>query len=233
VRDYGRIHTRFWTSQDIRELSGDAKLLAAYLLTGPHSTIAGVFRLPDGYVTEDLGWSSERVIERFMELFSKGFSNRCETTKWVVIHRFLTWNKPENPNQWKAVTKIVMQVPEKCDWRIEFYEVFKSIGGTFPTGFLKGSETVSKGSPQDQDQDQDIKRRAKALTESKTMNGHADEASRVWDLLVETDGAKPARDSKVEAALKAIGGYSSIKRRKVGDPEKVRDRFCDAYRGAK
>lgn len=120
LREYGRVHSAFWSSADIQALSDDARLLALYLLTCTHGTIAGAFRLPDGYVSEDMGWAPERVSKGFLELLSKGFSNRCETTKWVWVKRFLHWNAPENPNQWKAVLKVAAQIPEKCAWRADF-----------------------------------------------------------------------------------------------------------------
>ncbi|OYO30218.1 DnaB-like helicase C-terminal domain-containing protein [Janthinobacterium sp. PC23-8] len=83
MRDYGKLHTSFWTSSTIRGMSEDGRALAFYLLSCPHGTIAGVFRLPDGYACEDLQWDAERVQKGCAELFLNGFSNRCETTKWV------------------------------------------------------------------------------------------------------------------------------------------------------
>lgn len=114
------MHSAFWSSSDMQALSDDGRLLALYLLTCTHGTIAGAFVLPNGYVSEDMGWHKERVIKGFAELSAKGFSNRCDTTKWVWIRKFLQWNAPENPNQWKAVLKVAGQVPEKCGWRVDF-----------------------------------------------------------------------------------------------------------------
>lgn len=116
MRDHGRIYCAFWSSNDVQAMSDDAKLLAAYLLSCQHGTIAGVFRLPDGYACEDLRWTAERVSKGFRELESNGFANRCETTKWVWVRKYLEWNKPENPNQWKAVDKVVSMVPPGCAW---------------------------------------------------------------------------------------------------------------------
>ena len=120
MRDYGKVHTSFWASNSIRELSEDGRTLAFYLLTCPHGTIAGAFRLPDGYICEDLQWSVERVSKGFADLVSKGFANRCETTKWVQIINHFEWNPPENPNQKKAVMKIAQQVPDGCCWKDDF-----------------------------------------------------------------------------------------------------------------
>lgn len=120
MRDYGKVYATFWSSGTTSNLSDDGKLLALYLMTCGHSTIAGVFRLPDGYVAEDLNWDAARVSKGFSELFEKGFADRCVTTKWVWIRKHLEWNKPENPNQRKSAAKIALSVPEECCWRLDF-----------------------------------------------------------------------------------------------------------------
>lgn len=120
MRDYGKVHTTFWSSTTIRGLSEDARALALYMLTSPHGTIAGVFRLPDGYACEDLQWSPERVSEGFRELFANGFANRCETTKWVWVSKHFEWNKPENPNQRKSAAKVAQSIPDECTWKPDF-----------------------------------------------------------------------------------------------------------------
>lgn len=160
MRDYGRVYSKFWTSKDIHALSDDARLLALYLLSGPHGTIAGVCRLPDGYVCEDLKWPPKRVSKGFLELFRKGFAKRCETTDWVWICRFLTWNTPENPNQWKAARKIAHSVPAECSWIAAFLRDFAIAAGDpappDPSPGSNGSGTLSQQLPtQEQDQDQD------------------------------------------------------------------------------
>ena len=113
MRDYGKLHCVFWTSPSIRSLSDDAKMMAAYLLTSPHGTLTGCFRLPDGYICEDMNWGSERVSKGFAELVGKGFATRCETTKWVHIVKFLEWNPLENPNQVKAAVKALADIPDQ------------------------------------------------------------------------------------------------------------------------
>lgn len=123
MRDYGRVFSCFWSSSDMRSLSEDGRTMALYLMTCPHATSAGVFRLPDGYACEDLQWPAERVSEGFAELLSKGFANRCETTKWVWIRKHLDWNPPENPNQRKGAQKAALQVPDECGWKLDFMRV--------------------------------------------------------------------------------------------------------------
>lgn len=96
MREYGQIQSAFWQSPDAQSFSDAGKLLAAYLMTGPHTNGLGCFRLPDGYVMADLGWSSEMVTKGFAELFAKGFANRFDGV--VFIPNFLRWNRISNGN---------------------------------------------------------------------------------------------------------------------------------------
>ena len=159
MRDYGKVHTSYWTSTTIRSMTEDGRTLAMYLLTCPHGTIAGVFRLPDGYACEDLQWDEKRVQEGFAELLANGFANRCETTKWVWVTKHLEWNQPENPNQRKAVAKIATQVPAECAWNLDFMRVCGKFWGAETPAEAKGLETVKQpflNQEQEQEQEQDI-----------------------------------------------------------------------------
>lgn len=157
MRDYGKVHTSFWTSSNIRAMSDDGRALALYLLTSPHGTIAGVFRLPDGYACEDLQWDSERIKKGFIELLSNGFANRCETTKWVWIAKYLEWNPPENPNQRKAAGKVASQVPDKCIWKSIFMRDCAEFIGLITPPNTNPSETLQKPFlNQDQEQEQEL-----------------------------------------------------------------------------
>ncbi|MDQ3039740.1 MAG: hypothetical protein M3R16_08090 [Pseudomonadota bacterium] len=86
-------------------------------MTSTHTTMLGAFRLPDAYACEDLGWTPERLRNGFGTLSESGFIAYCPRTKWVWIVKFLKWNRPENPNQWKAVRKLVDAVPENCSFK--------------------------------------------------------------------------------------------------------------------
>lgn len=144
MREYGKIHSSFWTSSTIRSLSDDGRTLAAYLLTSPHSNMLGCFRIPQAYVAEDLGWGSERVSKGFAELFREGFATLDEASKWVVIHRFLKWNPLENPNVGKAAEKLFDQIPASSPAKALMAGFLKEFGKHFPTEKLNGFETVSK-----------------------------------------------------------------------------------------
>jgi|GEM_PF-796537 len=158
MRDYGKVHTTFWSSPTIRSMSEDGRALALYLLTNPHGTCAGVFRLPDGYVCDDIQWPYERVSKGFAELLAKGFANRCETTKWVWICKYLDWEPPENPNQRKSAAKIAQSIPDECGWKQAFMLVCGQLLGIEAQPFRNPFETLTepfRNQEQEQEQEQE------------------------------------------------------------------------------
>ena len=185
MRDYGKIFSTFWSSPTTSTLSDDGKMLALYLMTCGHSTIAGVFRLPDGYVAEDLHWSQARVAKGFAELAANGFASRCDLTKWVWIYKHFKWNQPENPNQRKAALKIALSVPTECRWRRAFLRASADIlelklpaepnpSGTLAEPLPNPFETVPKPflnqeqeQEQEQEQKQDLKQEQKQELEQR------------------------------------------------------------------
>jgi hypothetical protein len=128
MREYGKIHSSFWTSQDIREAGEDGRTLAAYLLTSPHSNMLGCFRVPLAYVSDDLKWPLERVLEGFEKLSKRVWLTFDKGSEWVVIHKFLKWNQPENPNVVRAAEKLFAQIPSSSNvkpilaWAIAEFE---------------------------------------------------------------------------------------------------------------
>lgn len=201
MREYGKVYSTFWSSKTTGSLSDDGKMLALYLLTCSHSTIAGVFRLPEGYVSEDLGWTSERVREGFSELLSKGFANRCETTKWVFVRKHLEWNKPENPNQRKSAAKVANGIPDECCWRHEFSEAYGDLLGLNWGATSNRCETVAEpllNQKQEQKQEKEQKNNSCALPDGERDGVRAMPAElqtrfdRFWD-------AYPKKRSKGDA----------------------------------
>lgn len=216
MRDYGRVHTSFWTSLTTRSLSEDGRTLAIYLLTSPHSTISGVFRLPDGYVLEDLQWSSKRVSEAFRELFANGFANRCGTTKWVYIYRHFEWNKPENPNQRKAAKRIALMVPNECSWKLEFMRVWRDLLDITEEEFPNRSETVKELLPQEQEQEQEYISSEQLSLENTKQNEPVEKHVEVLPLADRTE--HPIFQSEIDEwaeAFPAVQIESELKRMKV------------------
>lgn len=161
MRDYGKVHTGFWVSEDTRALSDDGKLLALYLLTCPHANIIGCFRLPQAYVADDLGWNAQRVAKGFAELSGKGFATH-DASGWLCIHRYLKWNAIENPNQATAAKKVFEQIPDrsaaKAACALAFREFAERVDESIYNRFETVSGTLSKpllNQEQEQEQEQE------------------------------------------------------------------------------
>lgn len=109
---YGKVHEQFWSDERVGTLSDRAKLLALYLITGPHRSPLGAMRLPLGYLTADLGWSEAATTEAMRELEAIRFVIREWPTGWTLIRKFLKWDGPENPNQVVRLAKLCADLPK-------------------------------------------------------------------------------------------------------------------------
>jgi hypothetical protein len=110
TRRYSPVCHTFWS--DVRGWGDDATLMALYLLTCPHRTTEGLFRLPLGYVVEDLGWRIPRVKKALTALLDKGFVESDESVSVILIVNALRDQPPENPNQMKGAISRLEELPE-------------------------------------------------------------------------------------------------------------------------
>lgn len=140
MRDYGKVYTKFWTSDDIRGMSEDGRTLALYLLTCTHSNMLGCFRLTNAYAADDLQWDSERVSKGFDELLSKGFAYRCERSFWLVIREYLKWNQFDNPNVGKAAIKVFESLSAPNDVKALLVLALREYGTHFPSEKIRKYE---------------------------------------------------------------------------------------------
>ena len=108
---YTRIATKFWQDEKARRLSDDAKLLYLYVLTSPHSNMAGYYVLPKPYVAYDLQWLPERLDKAFAELLHQGVIKYCEMSDVVLIPNFFKYNPIQNKNQAIGVARRVNELP--------------------------------------------------------------------------------------------------------------------------
>jgi uncharacterized phage protein (TIGR02220 family) len=160
MRIYGSIPTSFWMDLKIQSLCDQSKLLMVYLLTSAHTNMLGCYRLPSGYIAEDLKWGSETVSKGFQQLSNRGLITHDKPTEWVLIHDFLKSNPIANPNQGKSIQKLFQQVPATVVFYAAIIEVLQQHDQHFTLDFRNRLETLSKpfrNQEQDQDQDQEQK----------------------------------------------------------------------------
>ncbi|MFW6024047.1 MAG: hypothetical protein ACOC8P_00330 [Dichotomicrobium sp.] len=142
MREYGQIQCSFWQRACEEGWSNDAMLLGTYLLTGPHSNGVGCYRLPGGYISDDLDWDAERVEQTLSELSEKGFCKRFGRV--VFIPKFLRWNAISNANVAIARQKEFEAIPND-EAKKHAARAMLDFGNHWDNGFVKRLETLSKG----------------------------------------------------------------------------------------
>ena len=108
---YIRVATKFWQDEKVKALSDDSKLLYLYVLTSPHSNMAGYYVLPKPYVAYDLNWLPERLDKAFDKLLHHGLIKYCKQSDVVLIPNFLKYNPMQNQNQAKGAARRVAELP--------------------------------------------------------------------------------------------------------------------------
>lgn len=212
MREYGQVQSAFWQSPDAQSWSDTGKLLALYLLTGPHANGVGCYRLPDGYVMADLGWSQERVSKGFDELSAKGFANRFDGV--VFIPNFLRWNRIANGNiakarfaEFEALPKGIAKslaaraMLEFCTFLEPAHErVLETVCETLPEGYANQNPTQPNPT-------------------QKHSCATADRFAEFWEAYPEKKGKAEAEKSWRRHGLDAIADQiiADVKARKAGD----------------
>jgi hypothetical protein len=200
MRDYGVIFTKFWTEPDVQAMSEGAQMLFLYILTGPHTTAAGCFRLPLAYVAADRNWTIAQVAERFEELSRNGFAYRCPKTDWVVIPKFLKHNPIANPNCGVAVSKCLDSLPDCFTHLDKLINMLSQFTNRLPNGFLNGlANRLPNGMPnqdQEQDQEQEQEKSLSTHTHSSLTPARADVGRTPEEGGGEGEDQKPAKESK-------------------------------------
>lgn len=181
MRDWGRVHTILWVQMLMQQLSDAARLLALYLLSGPHTNMVGCFRLPMMYVAADLGWPTEKATAAMNELARAGWLTYDTASCWVVVTEFLKHNAIENPNQGKAASKLADAVPQNSLVFPTFVAAVRAHGGRYlepflnrlPNSFVTVAQTVPepvlepfRNQEQEQEPEQEQESEIEAVTES-------------------------------------------------------------------
>jgi hypothetical protein len=107
---YGKVKDTFWTDKKVQAFSDDAKMLALYLMTGPHRNILGCMRVPDGYILSDLKWVETRLSDAIDMLSERRFICR-DDDGWTFILNQIKHDPIKVPNHARAAIAIADTVP--------------------------------------------------------------------------------------------------------------------------
>lgn len=148
MREYGQVQSAWWSHPDTRALDRDAKLIALYLMTGPHSNGLGCFYCPLGYVATDLNIPIETVSKGFLRLAETGFALHCAVSQWVVLPKYLKWNQVANSNVAKARVEEFRAIPSQFSYLSDVAGGCLRYCDRWPEQFRVRLETVSRTVPE-------------------------------------------------------------------------------------
>ena len=151
---YSRVSSRFWAQAHDEEWTDDMVILGLYLLTCEARTTEGLYRLPKGYMAEDLPgeWPMQRLTVSLDALVLNGFVQYDEKARVVFLPSAMKYQRPDNANQQTAAIRKLKSMPETYLWE-PFLEAAKTYCGAFhqrlvqafPKGLAKG---LRKATPQ-------------------------------------------------------------------------------------
>lgn len=177
---YRKIDIRMWGDREVLRLSRpqpNGQSLWVYLLAGPATGIVpGAYRVREGGLADELGWSVEAFREAFREVngeaFRYGLAHGAEKplakADWeagmVWVPKGIKHNPPQSMNVVSSWREAWDELPE-CELKREAYQGLRAFVEGMSKGFLKAFDEAIpkpswKPSPkacriQEQDQEQD------------------------------------------------------------------------------
>lgn len=109
---YQKIHSQIWNDEKFTKLTPAQQRLFLYILTCPHGNIIGFFVLKQGYIVDDLKYSTKDLKKDLEKLVTEKVIDYDFSTSVVLIKKFLKHNPITNPNQIKAAGKLLSELPK-------------------------------------------------------------------------------------------------------------------------
>jgi len=110
------VHTSFWNDSDVIEWSPEDKYFYLYLMTCPHSNMAGIFEIPIKLMERDTGYAKDAISAILKRFIDSGKISYNHLTREIAIHNWLKYRGEVEKNQkLKAhLEKIVLSVKDKA-----------------------------------------------------------------------------------------------------------------------
>jgi len=219
MRDYSVVKPSFWISGTGKKLRGDveAQIIAFYLMTGPHSTMTGVFHCPIMYMAHETGLDIQGASKGLQSLINEDFCFFDDDSETVFVTNALRYQVGENlkpkDNRVKGIKKQFESLPEtraKAEFLNKYWDVLGLDNPTKKqaenTRGLQGASKAHRSQDQDQEQDQDIKQQRAAKKNRLEIQTTGNNNFLVTDDLVSSlERFYPALD--VEQQLRNIAGH--------------------------
>src|SRR5687767_573319 len=111
MRAWGKIAPQFWigaTGKRLRKHK-DARILAAYLISGSNANMLGLYYLPIPFITHESGLTEKEVTAAFKVLAAEGFACYDEDSEFVFVFAMAPWQIGElktSDNRVREINKL-------------------------------------------------------------------------------------------------------------------------------
>ncbi len=112
-RKFSMLAPEIWTSKRFRAQTERSKLLALYLIAGPHQTNLGCYWLSEGYVCSDMGWTPDELEAARTPLIEAGLIAFDPETDEVFVPGWFKFCGPKNDDHAVAVDKQLADIDSK------------------------------------------------------------------------------------------------------------------------
>ena len=132
MRDFAKSPPKFWIDEcwrKIKTLSLEARVLAPYLLSNPHSNMIGIYYLPIPFMAHETGLSCEAALQAFTDLCESDFCSYDAAHEYVWVHKMasdqLGGQLKENDNRVICANKIYADLPD-LHFLADFYAKYST-----------------------------------------------------------------------------------------------------------
>ena len=226
MRDFAKLAPQFWigaTGRKLHQNCPEATVVAAYLVSGPHSTMLGLYYLPKIYIAHETGLGMEGASKGLQRAIEAGFCQYDDASEMVFVPEMARFQIAERlepkDNRCRWIQRAYDALPEN-PFLGSFYEKYaaafhlkQSRGATIQT--ITTSEAPSKPlRSQEKETEKETEQEIETETEKEQEQEHE---KREGDLRErETSQPLSPREAKQRQDQKLLHGEIKLYREKHG-----------------
>lgn len=133
-REFSKISPKVWRSKRFLALpSDDPRYLLLFILSSPHQTSAGYFKMPDAYGAADMSWPVDKFRASRAQLVEAGLLAFDAATDEYFLPGWFAFNKPMNASHQKAIVRLVSEIESDTVREVAEAELQPALLSTTPS----------------------------------------------------------------------------------------------------
>jgi hypothetical protein len=156
---YRNVYCKIWNDDKFPFASDDCQMVWLHAYTCPFSTGLGIYMASIEALAANKRWPVKRYRKGLAECIAKGFIKYDERYHVVWFPKFLSWNKPANPNVFKKLLSVWDEIPPS-NLKLQLFQYLETTSKRWGIGFANVCSKIEKPIPkQEQEQEQEQEKR--------------------------------------------------------------------------